>query len=197
MIGGSKSTASSSGPRASVHLRTSVHRSRMAVGSAAARLSVAIDTHQHRRAEPKAGKPRRVGSEGVRGGADGAARKSRLRSASNHQIGEPRGLLPGVPRGAEGQPNLPGRETDEGNYDASKCWEYFDLCTRSWKVSPKNINMGIQSMHKMDMSPMYMYKPGPLFDDAEDMEQRELRANHQSTSRRGDESHLLLPHDLS
>ena len=70
--------------------------------------------------------------------------------------------------------NLEEGEREEEYYDASKQWEYYDLRTKSWRAYPKKINQGIERMHDLGMSPRYMYKPGPRFDDAEGMEEREL-----------------------
>mmetsp|Transcript_27705 Transcript_27705/g.62098 ORF Transcript_27705/g.62098 Transcript_27705/m.62098 type:complete len:350 (+) Transcript_27705:25-1074(+) len=68
-------------------------------------------------------------------------------------------------------------EREEEYYDASKQWEYYDLRTKSWRAYPKKINQGIEGMHNLYMSPRYMYKPGPHFDDAVGKEERELSTN--------------------
>ena len=66
-------------------------------------------------------------------------------------------------------------EEEEHYYDASKCWEYYDPGSMTWKAYPKCINQGLEGMHEMGMSPRYMYKPGNK--DAEGMEERELSTN--------------------
>lgn len=65
-------------------------------------------------------------------------------------------------------------EREEDWYDATKCWEYYDLRTQSWRAYPKKVNRSLEGMRDFGMSPRYMYKPGPMFDDAEGLEEGEL-----------------------
>ncbi|KAL7533987.1 hypothetical protein ACHAXR_005567 [Thalassiosira sp. AJA248-18] len=66
-------------------------------------------------------------------------------------------------------------EREEDYYDASICWEYYDLGTQKWTPYPKCTNRDIEGMREMGMSERYMYKPGNK--DAEGMEERKMSAN--------------------